>query len=175
MDQEQRQIEAAKKGDLSALNDVVESYYPEIYKYCFWHTKSREQAEDITQETFYKAIRYINAYKNNGAFRAFLYKIALNACIDCHKKKAEVLNGDVPDPDPIYEERGFADTEDSLDFERLLVPLNDKQKELIILRFGQGLTFREMAEVTGSRLRTVQTEVRRALQKIEKLAGKEND
>lgn len=171
MDQEQRQIEAAQKGNLSALNDIVGSYYPEIYRYCFWHTKSREQAEDITQETFYKAIRFISAYKNNGSFRAFLYKIAHNTCIDYYKRKTEALNGDVTEP--IYEENGFKDTEDSLDFEKMLIPLNDKQRELIILRFGQELTFKEMAEVTGSRLRTVQTEVRRALVKIEKFARKE--
>ena len=87
MNQEQRQIKAAKEGDLSALNDLIQSYYLEIYKYCFWHIKNKEQAEDITQETFYKAIRFLNAYKNNGTFRAFLYKIALNTCIDHQKKK----------------------------------------------------------------------------------------
>ena len=73
MNQEQRQIKAAKEGDLSALNDLIQSYYIEIYKYCFWHIKNKEQAEDITQETFYKAIRFLNAYKNSGTFRAFLY------------------------------------------------------------------------------------------------------
>ena len=81
------------------------------------------------------------------------------------------MNGDVTEP--IYEENGFKDTEDSLDFEKMLIPLNDKQRELIILRFAQELTFKEMAEVTGSRLRTVQTEVRRALVKIERFARKE--
>ncbi len=171
MNQEQRQIKAAKEGDLSALNDLIQSYYLEIYKYCFWHIKNKEQAEDITQETFYKAIRFLNAYKNNGTFRAFLYKIALNACIDHQKKKTEMLDEHIPEI--FFEESGFKQSEDTLDFEKFLIPLNDRQKELVILRFGQDLSFREIAEVTGSKLRTVQTEIRRSLKKIEKHTGKE--
>ena len=76
-------------------------------------------------------------------------------------------------PEIIYEESGFKQLEDTLDFERFLAPLNDRQKELIILRFGQNLSFREIAEVTGSKLRTVQTEIRRSVKKIEKFNGKE--
>ena len=97
MNQEQRHIKAAKEGDLSALNDLIRSYYLEIYKYCFWHIKNKEQAEDITQETFYKAIRFLNAYKNIGTFRAFLYKIALNTCIDYQKKKTEQPSEHIPE------------------------------------------------------------------------------
>lgn len=167
MNWEQRQIEAAKKGDLSALNDVVRSYYLEIFKYCFWQTKNKEQAEDITQETFYKAIRFLNAYKNNGSFRAFLYKIAHNTCIDYHKRKKDI--SDVDMLEVIYEESGFREIEDLMDFEKMLASLNDKQRELFILRFGQDLSFREIAEITGRKLRTVQTEISRALRKIEKI------
>lgn len=166
MNWEQRQIEEAKKGDLSALDDVVRGYYLEIFKYCFWQTKNKEQAEDITQETFYKAIRFLNAYKNNGSFRAFLYKIAHNTCIDYHKRKMDI--SDVDMLEVIYEESGFREIEDLMDFEKMLVSLNDKQRELIILRFGQDLSFREIAEITGRKLRTVQTEISRALRKIEK-------
>lgn len=173
MNWEQRQIEEAKKGNMSALNDVVKSYYLEIYKYCFWQVKNQEQAEDITQETFYKAFRFINAYKNNGSFRAFLYKIAKNTCIDYHKRKTELL--DVKMTEAIYEESGFKEAEDCLDFEKMLAPLNERQRELVILRFGQDLSFREIAEITGRNLRTVQTEIRRALKKIEKTQKGEMD
>lgn len=172
MNWEQRRIEEAKNGDLSALNDVVTKYYLEIYKYCFWQTKNKEEAEDITQETFYKAFRFINAYKNNGSFRAFLYKIAHNICIDYQRKAGNTYDGELFEV--IYEDPGYKETEAFMNFEEMLVSLNDKQRELVILRFGEDLSFREIAEITGSKLRTVQTEIRRALKKIEKDWRKNN-
>ncbi len=170
MKRERQLIKQAKNGDLSALDEIVRYYYPEIYKYCCWHTKTVEEAEDATQETFFKSLRFMNAYKNNGTFRAFLYKIALNTCIDISRKKNgntnEYPNEDISEIE--YEEVGYENIESDFDFEILLHDLTGKQKELIILRFAHNLSFREIAEITDSNLRTTQANIRKALKKIEK-------
>ena len=56
MTREKAVIKKAKQGDLSALDELIRLYYSEIFKYCCWHTKTPEQAEDATQDTFYKAM-----------------------------------------------------------------------------------------------------------------------
>ncbi|MBR1701349.1 MAG: RNA polymerase sigma factor [Lachnospiraceae bacterium] len=171
MTRENRLFRKFRQGDLSAMDELVRMYYPEIQKYCVWHTQSKEQAEDATQETFLKALRFMDAYQHNGTFRAFLYKIALNTCIDFSRKKREIPQ--VEDgSEPIYEEKGFLHVEAEIDFQRQLEFLTDKQRELILLRYAQNLTLREVAEVTGSNLRTVQSNLRRALKQI-KQTGKE--
>ena len=170
MTREKAVIKKAKQGDLSALDELIRLYYSEIFKYCCWHTKTPEQAEDATQDTFYKAIRFINAYKNNGTFRAFLYKIALNTCIDLSRKKSkyETNSLDSTANEITYSEIRYENIESDIDFNLLLSKLTDKQRELIILRYEHDLTLKEIAEITGSNLRTCQSNLRKALKQIEK-------
>ncbi|MDD6069873.1 MAG: RNA polymerase sigma factor [Clostridiales bacterium] len=91
MNREEKLCKEMKKGNRSAANELVEIYYAEIFRYCCWHTYSREQAEDATQETFLKFVRYIDAYKHRGMLRAFLYRIAKNTCVDLSRKKDEEM------------------------------------------------------------------------------------
>ena len=170
MTREKAAIKKAKQGDLSALDELIRLYYPEIYKYCCWHTRTPEQAEDATQDTFYKAIRFINAYENNGSFRAFLYKIALNTCIDLSRKKSqyETSSLDGTDNGITYYEIRYENIESDIDFNLLLAKLTDKQRELIILRYEHNLTLKEIAEITGSNLRTCQSNLRKALKQVKK-------
>ena len=62
-------------------------YYPEILRYCMWNAPDRHMAEDAAQETFLKAIRYFDRYVHKGRFRAFLYQVAANTCIDMKRKR----------------------------------------------------------------------------------------
>ena len=167
---EKNLIRKAKQGDKSALDELLGLYYAEIYKYCCWHTKSPEEAEDATQETFYKAVRFMGAYKNTGTFKAYLYKIALNICIDRNRKKtnSEVSVGDIADTELSYIERGYDNIESEIDLGKLLEPLTEKQREMVILKYSENLTLKEIAAVTGSNLRTCQSNLRKALKNIEK-------
>lgn len=74
------------QGDEQALEELVEAFYPEILRYCLWHAPNRALAEDAAQETFLKAIRYLDKYAHRGKFKSFLYQIAANTCIDMGRK-----------------------------------------------------------------------------------------
>ena len=63
-----------EQGDAEALDELIRMYYPEILRYCLWHTSDRQSAEDAAQETFLKAVRHLDAYARRGKFRAWLYK-----------------------------------------------------------------------------------------------------
>lgn len=178
MNREEKLCIEMKKGNRLSANELVELYYTEILRYCYWHTDSKEQAEDATQETFLKFVRYIDAYKHRGMLRAFLYRIAKNTCIDLSRKKEDVMMScdiDEMHSEGVYEEVGFHEIEADENFQKLIHVLSEKQRELIILRYCQELSLKEISEVTGEKLRTVQSGIRQALKKLEKQIRKENE
>lgn len=87
MTRENEIFKQIEQGNMEGLDELVSMYYPEIYRYCCWHTSNQANAEDAVQETFLKAVRYMDRYAHRGRFRAFLYRIAANTCIDMSRRK----------------------------------------------------------------------------------------
>lgn len=164
MTHEDRLLQKIRDGDSASLDKLVAFYYPDILRYCLWHTRNRQTAEDATQDTFLKAVRHLDAYVHRGTFKAYLYKIAANVCVDYSRKRvAEQL------PDDLQEYDGRLERiESDASFLWLLCRLPDEQKEVVLLRFAHELKVREIAEVTGVPMRTVQSRLRSALKRIEK-------
>ncbi len=157
-------LQRIKDGDISSLDELVALYYPGILRYCLWHTQNRQTAEDATQETFLKAIRHLDAYVHRGKFKAYIYKIAANACIDYSRKRiTERLPDDLAESDNRLEQ-----IESEENFAWLLRRLPNEQQEVVMLRFVHELKIREIAEVIGVPMRTVQSRLRSALKRIEK-------
>lgn len=160
-------IERISQGDSQALEELVEAFYPEILRYCQWHAPNPSLAEDAAQETFLKAIRYFDRYVHRGKFKAFLYQIAANTCIDMGRKKSctetsfEEVPTELPDPNSPLEQ-----LQSEMAFRELVRQLPEDNRELVILRYGQDLTLREISQVTGLPLRTVQSRLRSALKKL---------
>ena len=135
-------------------------YYDDILRYCLYHTRDRETAEDAVQETFLKVIRYFPRYKNKGKFRAFLYKVASNTCVDTWRQSREMhLTEQIE-----YQEAGFAYSESEEGFRQIVETLPEDQREVIYL---------ETSKVLGIPMRTVQSRQRAGLKKIEEKIGKE--
>lgn len=169
MTREDKLIKKTEPGSTDALEELIAIYYPEILKYCLWHTPDRSSAEDATQETFLKAVRHMNTYVHKGKFKAFLYKIAANTCIDMARLKCtgntstEIIKDQLS-----YTEAGFEESEENMQLKHLIQNLKTEYQEVIILRFRQDLTLREIAEITGVPLRTAQSRLRTALTLIKK-------
>ncbi|MDE5933822.1 MAG: RNA polymerase sigma factor [Lachnospiraceae bacterium] len=164
MAREEELIEQIKNGRRECLDELVAFYYPAILRYCLWHMPDRESALDATQETFLKLVRFLGQYENRGAFRAFLYRIAANTCIDMKRKQpaTESLSEAVTET-ACAPECGYQIIEDRQQLAAALTHLDNDMRELILLRYGQELTMREIADITGTPLRTVQTRLRRAV------------
>lgn len=164
-----RWIERIAQSDERALDKLVETFYPEILRYCLWHAPNPALAEDAAQETFLKATRYFDRYVHRGKFKAFLYQIAANTCIDMGRKKYlsetsfEDLSGELPDSGADLER-----LQSDIFLRQLVGHLPKETRELVLLRYGQELTLREIAQVTGLPLRTVQSKLRAALKTLKK-------
>src|SRR5437667_12490764 len=78
---EERHIEAARRGDLAAFNWLVLRYQTRVYNLCYRMLSDPDAAADATQETFISAYRAIGRFKG-GLFRSWVLRIASNACLD---------------------------------------------------------------------------------------------
>ena len=76
------------EGDRNAFRDIVEDNKKKIFYLAFDLTGSQQDAEDLSQEVFLKAFRYMHTFKGEASISTWLYRIALNAFMDQKRKKA---------------------------------------------------------------------------------------
>ena len=164
MTREDELIHRMEQGD---IDELIEQFYPEILRYCLWHAPNRSLAEDATQETFLKVIRYFDRYTHRGKFKPFLYRIAANTCVDMRRKSwcSDISLDEIP-VEIAYSETGFEEVQSDLLLKQLVTGLPNDLQEIVLLRFGQDLTLREISEVVNLPLRTVQSRLRTALKKL---------
>lgn len=150
-----------KSGDEDAARELVERYYKAILRYCRWHCYSPEKAEDLTQETFFRLFRNLPEYEEQNKFRSYLYTIASRLCVD---ESRRVRLYSLEDEDILGEESlEMRQAENREELRHLLSRLSPELKEVILLRFGEELSYPEIARITGSNKRTVQSRIRKAL------------
>lgn len=167
MTREDELIQKIKQGEARAVDELITLLYPDILRYCLWHAPDRALAEDAAQETFLKAIRYFDRYTHRGKFKAFLYQIAANTCIDMQRKTRNTdISLEESDIDPAYSESAFEEVRSDMMLRQLVRDLPKEQQEIVLLRFGQDLTIREIGKVVNLPLRTVQSKLRSALKKL---------
>lgn len=160
--------------DKQALNALFEDYGNRIYKSAIFLADSREEAEDIVQETFLKAIGSIQGFKGRSSFYTWLYRIFLNTTHDLKRKKyihKKFLSKFKPEENinPIEDLIG------QMDNDTFSQSLNDalkcqkiKHREIIILRFFEDLKLIEIAERLNVSIGTVKSRLYHALRKIKK-------
>lgn len=164
-------VKQIQLGDRNAAEELVKRYYPAILRYCSWHCSSLESAEDLTQETFLKLFRSLPQYNSRKKFKAYLYTIASRLCIDeSRKRKVYFLEGE---ENMVSGRNEILQIEDRDEIRFFLSILSPEQQEAVILRFGEQLSFAEIAKITGCNLRTAQSRVRNALRIMREEQGYE--
>lgn len=154
-------VEQIRLGDEEAAEELIKRYYTSILRYCKWHCSNLEKAEDLTQETFYKLFKNLSEYKGKQKFKAYLYTIATHLCIDESRK---------PPIFPLEDEEYIVNEcdeirrlEDEAEIKYFLNTLSKEQREAIILRFGEQLSFDEIVKIMGCNMRTAQSRGRNGL------------
>ncbi len=167
MTREDHLIRQLKKGKQECLDELIALTYPAVLRYCLWHMPDRESAQDAAQETFLKLVRFIGQYEHRGHFRAYLYRIAANTCTDMLRRiPPETALSEEISARLCYSEKELQAAEDRQQLAHALACLDNGSREILLLRYGQELTLREIAVVTGLPLRTVQTRLRRTLDRL---------
>jgi RNA polymerase sigma-70 factor (ECF subfamily) len=150
-----------RTGNEAAAETLIKRYYTPILRYCRRHCSDWGRAEDLTQETFLKLFAGIGAYQEKQQFKAYLYTIAHHLCIDESRKI--LMYPLEQETEPIYEPKELRQVEDQMEIQELLGILSEEQREAVLLRFSEQLTYKEIAAVMGCNFRTAQSRVRGAL------------
>lgn len=153
-------IERIRDGDEHSAEELITRYYSAILRYCRLHCVSDAAAEDLTQETFLRVFKNLPQYRKRDRFRPWLYTIANHVCVDESRK----MTWQVLDEEPTADCHALSELEDRDELERLMRRLSPEQREAVILKFGEQLSYKEIAKITDCTLRTAQSRVRCALE-----------
>jgi RNA polymerase sigma-70 factor, ECF subfamily len=132
----------------------------------FTYVKNQNDALDVVQETAYRSFKKIDTLKNPEYFKTWLIKIAINCAIELVRKNKKVI-----ELKPQYEEFvGFEDEDVSLSvtLQDLLDQLNEDEKSIIILRFYQEYSLKEISDLLNMPLGTTKSLLYRGLIKLRK-------
>lgn len=170
------------KGNNTAFDILLSRYQSTIYSYINFIVRNKELAEDIFQETFVKVIMTIkqNRYTESGKFKAWITRIAHNLIVDNYRQeRAEnTISNDEVEGD-LFNNMKLCDAsiEESMvkqqvlkDVRRLVDFLPDNQREVLVMRYYQDLSFKEIADITGVSINTALGRMRYAILNMRKMA-----
>lgn len=151
--------------------ETFDAYSDAIFRFCLVKTSNKELSEDLTQETFMRYWQSLVDGKEMTNKRSFLYTIANNLVIDWYRKKKSASL-------TVLEEDGFepADTtilspEKQSEFAEILSTiddLDDKDKEVLLLRYVEGLNPKDIAVIQEETVNVVSVRITRAIEKVQK-------
>jgi RNA polymerase sigma-70 factor (ECF subfamily) len=150
--------------DFDALFDAV---YPVLFRYCNRMTGDPDQAEDLTQEAFFRLLDR-GAEGTEAGLRAWLFRVATNLARDrsrTRETRRRILSGVPPPEDVPGPERDIDRAEDIQRVREALEVLSQRDREMLLLR-QEGFSYREIADVAGVSHRSVGTILARALKRF---------
>jgi RNA polymerase sigma-70 factor (ECF subfamily) len=174
---DERLLSDLRAGQPEACAELVRDHYPAVYRFLLHLTRDVHEAEDLTQETFAAAWQKLAGFRGGATLATWLHRIAYTKFIDAHRagRRAAELRERLSDPrfapaDPF--DVVMADDEarhlyQALD--RLGVP----ERTVLVLHYLQGLSYREMADVTGEPAGTVKWRTAEALDSLRTLLTNE--
>lgn len=144
-------VEGAREGKVDSLTVLWEHFHPRILTYMYYRV-GPAWAEDLAGEVFLRVVRHIRTQR--GRFAAWLYRIARNVVIDHRRRLARRDQREVPMQEQKVEllaggEDPAEATARRADLEAAIARLTEEQRELVVLKFIQGLSNEEISEITG--------------------------
>lgn len=157
-------VNKAQQGNDKAFLTLFQEYEQEIYRIAFLYVKNQNDALDVVQETAYRSFKTIKNLKEPKFFKTWLVRIAINCSLDFlrRQKKVVQLNPEIEGNLPGYTN----DVDLEVTVRDLIERLNEEEKSVVILRFYEGLTFKEVSETLNMPLGTAKTILYRALDKL---------
>ena len=173
-------------GDRSAISQLIERHSRRVKDYIHMMVKDRDVADDIFQETFIKAVRVIDEgrYTDNGKFLSWILRIAHNQVIDHFR--AQRQNKSVSESEAGYDVLGTLKlaertVEDAMvceqierDVRALVELLPAEQREVVMMRYFSGLSFKDIAEQTNVSINTALGRMRYALINLRRMIKEKN-
>ncbi len=173
------------RGDESALSVLIERHKQKIYSFIYSKVYDRDITEDIFQDTFIKVIRTLKRgkYNEEGKFLPWLMRIAHNLVIDHFRKNSRMPKFDntgefsifsVLSDSSLNAEKSMIKDQVESDVRRVIEELPEDQKQVLLMRMYQDMSFKEISERTGVSINTALGRMRYALINMRKVIEQNN-
>ncbi|MBU1355969.1 MAG: RNA polymerase sigma factor [Candidatus Edwardsbacteria bacterium] len=163
-------IQEVKAGNTSSFNEIIRAHQQGIYRLCYRLTGNIEDAKDLTQEVFIKALKGIGSFRGESDIRTWLYRIAINTGSTWRKKNLNQplsfeVTGEVADNKTrdVLLQRKISEAVDSLPY---------KQRSVFVMHHYEGYKHDEIARITARSVGSVKANY---FQAVQKLKGKLKD
>ena len=153
-------VEAVLNGDASAFEEIVRAYETNVYNIALRMTANREDALDISQESFLKAYSSLHTFRGESKFSVWLYRIVSNTCLDFLRVRSRRKETSLEREDDSAETVQQEIPDDSLSPERLF------ERKLLLLREIEGLSYEEIAHALSLESGTVKSRLFRARRRL---------
>jgi RNA polymerase sigma-70 factor, ECF subfamily len=151
-----RTLARARQGDLGAFEDIVRQYQADVWRFAYHLTRNRATAEDVTQETFLRAFRFLRSFRGDAKFGSWLLRITRNCSMDALRRDKPHVPLDHPMParstDPATRAEIWA----------AVRTLTADHREPFLLIEVFGLSYQEASDVLNVRVGTVKSRMHRA-------------
>lgn len=171
---DQELMRIVQAGDYAPASEIYDRYSGRIYNFAFRFLKNAEAAEDATQEVFVKMLKHANQFHGDAKLSTWLFSITANWCRD-YLRKADNKAKDTDDvlitlpASPEYSpDRTLEQRENEQRVRKALGALTPEQREAILLSRYQGLSYAEIAQISGCSEGAVKTRVFRAMETLKK-------
>lgn len=179
-EEEHALVDRAREGDEHALGELYDAYLPRIYRYCLLRVGNETDAEDIAEDIFLKVLRGIERFEwrssNAGGhlpFAAWLFRIARNEVVSFKRREARRATQSELTDSIRDENRGPQEiTETKLTIEEVFAAteqISEAQREVILLRFGSGLSVAETAAALGKQQGNVKVLQHKGIKRLREL------
>ena len=172
---DQHIVAQARRGELSAFEELVTRYEKRVYAIALRSSGSPEDAADITQEVFLRAWRSMKDFRGDSGFATWLFRIAMNQCVDYARHKQSqpptqpLVQGEddeerelpLPDTAPSPEEH-LENSELGRELSAALDEVSDEHRRIVLLRDVSGMSYTEIAEILEVSEGTVKSRLSRA-------------
>lgn len=169
-------IAACQRGDRDAFRTLFETYQDRVYSIALRYTGERAQALDIAQDVFVKLLASIGDFRGESGFDTWLYRLVVNRCLD-QRRSAQRWIGLIGDffarPAEASALDGLLRSEMQEQVQRVVAMLPADQRMVVVLRYTEGLSYDEIARITGVSAGTVASRLHRAHKVLAKRLNKE--
>jgi len=160
----------SRQGNAESFGLLFDKYSKKIYRFIYYKVPAKELAEDFTSQCFLKAWEQISTGVKVSSFQAWIYKIARNLVIDYYRTRERE---ELP---LIYREEDIesdfrVDPDKNLDIqnlEKILLKLKSENREIIILRFIEDLSIKEIAKIVDKSSANIRVIIHRTLKELNK-------
>lgn len=170
-------------GNEQALSQLIERHQSRIYGFIYSKMNDRDLCDDIFQDTFIKVIKNLKtkSYNEEGKFLPWVIRIAHNLIVDYYRKNKKMPMSRETETYSIFEfikdnsstiEGQLITEQVEVDLKRLIEELPNDQKEVLVMRMYEDLSFKEISEQTGVSINTALGRMRYALMNLRKLIDK---